>query len=288
MNAPRLSWTGNHATARWQVAWDAYHSSLPGDSPLLESLARLRAACAEERVPAEAFLDHVVPLSFTTPNHRELAERVLVKTIGRAETGMRLNRFHGVVIEIMAAADKLVPAAKNSPASGFLQQKWGLHGAGLLAGISNLSEPAVLVEAADIVLVDQAANIVGRAYSPYNLVCVTNVTEDTSPELPEVVRLAWLLSLLNLDLPRYAEQVRLNPQATVAALAMLPLALQASQMIELGTCDVSMIRQAVADWLPFEDNRDRKADTLNQWWDVYQSTRPHFAASLAALDQLLT
>src|SRR5262245_3916712 len=110
MNAPRLNWNSNHATACWQVVWDAFHSSLPGDSPLVEALARLRAAFAEEHVPAGAFLDHVVPLSFSTTNQRELAERVLVKTIGRAETGMRLNRFHGLVIEVMAAADKAVAA----------------------------------------------------------------------------------------------------------------------------------------------------------------------------------
>ncbi|MBM4067850.1 MAG: hypothetical protein FJ271_02730 [Planctomycetes bacterium] len=280
-----MTWTDHHACSCWQLVRDAYHAPA-AESPLTEPLARLRAAFAEEHVAAEVFLDHVVPLSFSTANQRELAERALVKTIGRAETGMRLNRFHGLVIDIMAAADKAVPPhAKPSP--GFLQQQWNQRGDGLLACIVNFSEPGILADEADIVRIDPDLPIVGRGYLPYNLVCIADVPGDVSAELPEVVRLAWLIALLNLDLPRYAEQVRLNPLMTVVALAMLPLALQASRLLELGGGDEATIRQAIASWLPIEDDRDRKTETLLQWWDVYQSTRPHFAAGLSALDQLL-
>lgn len=287
-----LIWKYSRPASCFHAAWALFHKLAPSDARLAEALAdpvaRLGQACDEEHVPARVFVNHLVPLSIGTLNLRELAERALIKTIGRGETGIRLNRFHNSLVEISSGFARVVPEKEaHSATTGSLQPDWARRGAGLLTGIANESEPAVLVEGADIVLVFPYRQGLGVSYLPYNLVGIEMTSDDPVPQLPEVIRLAWLLSMLNLDLPRYAEQVKSNALWTVGALALIPIALKAAQTLELAVCDEQNIRQAVENWLPFEENLPTKAETVLQWWDVYQTMRPEFPAALNALDRLL-
>ena len=106
-------------------------------------------------------------------------------------------------------------------------------------------------------------------------------------ELPELLRLAWLLSLLNLDLPRYSEGVRPSRLATVAGLAMLPLTLAAAAEVQLARSDPETIGQALQAWLAPPNEAQAWTGILSQWWETYCTLRPAWATALQALDRLL-
>ena len=68
-----------------------------------------------------------------------------------------------------------------------------------MAAIGRLTERELVVERADVILVHPVLGGGGWAYPPYNAVCFEAVLANPIAELPEVVRLGWLLAQLNLD-----------------------------------------------------------------------------------------
>jgi hypothetical protein len=169
-----------------------------------------------------------------------------------------------------------------------LRPRWDRRGVAVLTGVANGTEPAVLVEEATVAVVHPALGGGGTACLPYRTACLEAVPADPVAELPEVVRLAWLLGQLNLGVPRYADGVRHHPPATVAALAMVPVVLAAAEMPELARCDGPTIGLAVQAWLrPAAEDAETWAAVLTEWWEVYRTLRPAWATALQALDQLL-
>jgi hypothetical protein len=112
------------------------------------------------------------------------------------------------------------------------------------------------------------------------------------PRLPEVLRLAWLLAQLNLDLPRYSERICPSRREHVIALAMLPPALAAAEEVELVQLRPDLLDLALKFWRLTEAGDVQQAvrpvaEALTAWWETYCAARPRFAAALAALDRLL-
>src|SRR5438874_1909545 len=81
-------------------------------------------------------------------------------------------------------------------------------------------------------------------------------------ELPEVLRLGWLLSQLNLDLPKYQGQLTSARTLQVGALALVPAVLAAAEEVELARLGEPLIAQAIAAW----DTGEADAGLLVQWW----------------------
>jgi hypothetical protein len=116
---------------------------------------------------------------------------------------------------------------------------------------------------------------------------VEGVAADPVTELSEVLRLAWLVSMLNLDLPRFGEKIASRRLPRLAGLAMVPVVLAAAESIPLAACDEPTLRLAVQSWLPATEKADDLTATLSQWWEVYRTLRPPWADALQALDRLL-
>ena len=74
-------------------------------------------------------------------------------------------------------------------------------------------------------------------------------------ELPEVVRLAWLLSQLHLDLPIHGERIERRRLPHVARLATLPGILEAAHYVELVQEPAALLPFALSAWriVPAED-----------------------------------
>jgi len=106
--------------------------------------------------------------------------------------------------------------------------------------------------------------------------------------LPETLRLAWLLSQLNLDVPAFSENIAPQRLDLAAALAMIPVALTAAENLKLASATDEAIAQAAQTWLAPNDRGEGRIDILTQWWSAYKGRRPHWSAALEALDRLLS
>jgi hypothetical protein len=266
----------------------------PADPALAAALAgparRLQKALEEEWVPPVTFWHHLVPLAAGIGCAHELAEVVLVKTLGRSGSESRLGRFSGLLHELKLAYLQALPGLEETLGRAIedLRPRWDRQGVAVLTGVANATEPGVLVEEATVAVVHPALAGGGAACLPYRDACFEAVPADPVAELPEVVRLAWLLGQLHMGLPRYAEAVQHTPPATVAALAMVPAALAGAELPELARCDPPTIALAVQEWLrPAAGDVATWAEVVVEWWDVYRTMRPTWATALQALDELL-
>ena len=251
--------------------------------------------CAElsaSGISFATFFGQVVPLAADFENNRELARRVLARLPGRSEAQneQAAGRFAGWFNELESAFSAAMPGVVDELAlrGGPLREQWEARGPGLLAAIGRLTEPGVLAEGGEVVLVYPVQGGGGAAHLAYNKVSFEAVLANPIVELPETVRLGWLLSTLNLDLPKYSEALPRQQLASLAPLAMLPAALAAAQDVELVHGAAPSLGQVMAVWrLAQDDDIDALAGTLEPWWKTYQEQRPPWAVALAALEQML-
>jgi len=131
----------------------------------------------------------------------------------------------------------------------------------------------------------------GVAHIEQNQVRIEAVLTNPMVELPEVVRLAWLLSQLHLDLPIHSETIGANLMARLAPLAMLPPILAAAEVMELSKCDESVAELAIEQWhIPVPKGRGVHTEivpVLMDWWETYLQTRPGWHTAMQALAKML-
>ncbi len=289
-----LHWSPSVPAGCFHAALALLRGTPPANPALAEALAgpvaRLHAALLDEHIDAERFLSHLVPLAAGNFSIHELAHMLLVKTIGRTEAaGRRVIRFHGLLNDVKLAFQRVVPAPGDVllPRMKALRQAWDRGGAAVIGGVARSMEPGILVEEASVLGVYPALGGGGTAYLPYNAVCI-EAAADPVPGLPEVLRLAWLLSLLNMDLPRYSDSVPPARLETVAGLAMVPVVLSASEVLEQARCDGPTMDLAVRSWMRPGAEEAAWLEALHEWWDVYRVMRPAWPTALRALERLLS
>lgn len=261
------------------------------NAALIKPVAALVEELERSGIGVEAFFEQAVPLAADFENNRELAVRILGKLPGRGQTQneQSAGRLAGWMGELEQAFTAAVPGAVDelSLRGGPLREQWEARGPGLLAAIGRQTEPSLLAEGAEVVLVYPALGGAGAAHLAYNKATLEAVLTNPFGDLPETVRLGWLLSTLNHDLPRYAETVGRDRLATLARLSMLPAALAAAVDVELIAGEPPSLARALGGWRLAAEGVDTLAETLDGWWSTYQETRPPWNVALAALDRLL-
>jgi hypothetical protein len=261
------------------------------DVPLRDALRaavdRLQSGLNSLGVSADLLWRHVVPLAAGVENDRELADTLLRKCVGARQPDQvaRLAGHFGEIERIFrrlhaGCVDEL--ALRGRP----LRELWEGRGPGLLTKLGELTDPELILPRADVILVQPVLGGGGKAHLAYNAVHIEAVLANPEPSLPEIVRLAWLLSQLNLELPRYTEQLPAARLCSVAALAMVPPVLAAAEYVELGALNEVALQAALRTW-GMTTKGTARAGTLLDWWETYRETRPAFELALRALDQML-
>jgi hypothetical protein len=286
-----------HAVAALDVGRSLVEPKLA--TALAPGVAALGALFDAGGLTRQRFFRHLVPLSAGIENNRELVtvawrkamgfspEEVTTSHLNAALAGLKLG-FQG---ELPGLLDQL--ELRAAP----LVEQWEARGPGLLTSVGRLTEADLVVEQADVILVYPALGGGGEAHLPYNSVRIEAVLANPHVQLPEVVRLAWLVSQLSLDLPKYSEKIDRSRLARVAALAMIPPVLAAAEQVELARDDEATLRLALAVWdipsgptdtvgQPTTDI-DGLAGTLDTWWRTFTDAPAPFPVALAALDQML-
>ncbi|MEQ8209840.1 MAG: hypothetical protein RH917_08400 [Lacipirellulaceae bacterium] len=260
------------------------------DDQLAVAIAPVAAALHTELMmlgdPRKALLE-LCSLSAEYENNRELAER----TVARLTTGdpTAVSHLEGHITGLEAALLKVQPevaeqlAVRGRP----LQEQWEARGPGLLRAMGRMTDPAIVPEFAEVILVSPYVGGHGTAHSRNNRVVYEAVLTNPVAEIPETVRLAWLLAQLNYDLAAFTDQVSPARLAVVAPLANLPAALAAGEEVELTTCDTQKIEAALAAWHLTSDLPAGAANTLWQWWNTVQNGQQRWPVALAALEAML-
>lgn len=227
-------------------------------------------------------------------SNMELAQAVVRKGAVRIGDKAAVSQLAGFISDIEAAYNQLFPKFQEQlPLRARpLQEHWLGFGPGLLAHLGRLTQKDLLVSEARVVLLQPILAGAGVAHIDQNLVRIEAVLTNPMVELPEVVRLAWLLSQLQLDLPIHSETIGINLLTRLAPLAMLPPILAAAEVMELSKCNESVAELAIEQWrIPVPTGQDVHAEivpVLMDWWETYLQTRPAWHTALQALAKMLS
>ena len=255
--------------------------------------ALLAAVLRAAALAPDAFFRHAVPLAAGIENNRELAGLSLRKALGLQPSEGLVSRLSAAIAAVEAAFRRELPGAVDELElrSGPLREQWEARGPGLLAATGRSTDPALIVERAEVLLLQPVLGGGGEAYLPYNVVSIEAVLANPHAALPEVVRLAWLISTLHTDLHRFSEGIAPARLPWLAGMAMLPAALEAAEYVELAKNDPPTLRLALAVWglgtAADADRAETLASTLEDWWRTFGETRPAWGVALAALDRML-
>jgi hypothetical protein len=259
------------------------------------------AACG---APADRLLPILTGLaSRGVDDNRQLIEQGLAKLVGRQSTVAALvGRLAGAMSGLKAAyqnAYRTIATTDSRPLVDELLlrgrpllEQWEARGPGLLLQIARSIEENVVAASAEVALVYPLVGGNGIAHRSLNAVTFEAVLTNPIEQLPEVVRLAWLLAQLNLDLPMYADHVAAPHRDAVGQWAMIPPVLSAAEYVELAPLSVAAIGRALVAWRLVDaaegvDAIADKADTLMTWWKTGQDGRTPWAVALGALAQML-
>lgn len=291
--ATQLAWRGSGSASCFYAAAALSRGQTLVDTRLAERLAAPNAALttALESLGLDRarFDDHLTPLAARIGGNRELASAALAKADSRQAAERGADRLTGPLGMLESAFNLCVPNADADLLlrAGPLREQWEARGPGLLAEMARRTHPDLLPANAEVILAHPCGGGGGEAYLPYNLVVFEAVLANPLAELPEVVRLGWLISTLDLDLPRHSEGVPPGELHDLARLAMLPPALEAAVELELARASGGLLSTALKSWIPVSDASSGLADLLQDWWDAAQAPSTRWPVALAALRQML-
>ena len=178
-----------------------------------------------------------------------------------------------------------------------IRDQWDGYGAGLLKRISNLTHPSFIPKGVSCILLSPYRGGEGGLDASNMRIWIEAVLTNPFPEVPEVLRLVWLIAQVGLieGLSTGPEDSSGDPWVAplhlprVAALAMMPLTLEAASYLELiptpATSLSSLFGKAAQAWRIAVDVPT--LDTLENWWRQFQDLKTPPAVTLKALDRML-
>jgi len=239
------------------------------------------------------FWSTLLGLSAMIDSNMELSSAVVRKSLLRLAEATAITQLTGFLDDIEAAYNQLFPKFSEQALMRArpLQEHWLGYGQGLLAHLGRLTQKSLLVDEARVILLQPVLGGAGVSHFEQNSVRIEAVLTNPMVELPEVVRLAWLLSQLNLDLPIHADNLGSNMLHRLAPLVMLPPVLAAAEVMELSKCDESIAELAIEHWhIPVPRDKDVHqfvVPMMMDWWETYLQTRPNWGTAMQAFAKML-
>jgi len=287
---------------RWKTSVSAsclhaaacHRAGIPAADPhyaaaLDEPSAALVGEIAHAGWPVDSVIAELAAFAPEYENNRELVTRALTRLRIPPNNGGTLVRVAGAIADLEAALVRSQPqlvdelAVRGEP----LRQQWEARGPGLLREVVNLTDEGVVPDAAEVVLVLPYAGGHGMAYPRANRVTFEAMLFSLHADLPEVVRLAWLLAQLNSDLPRYSDALPPGHAAGAVGLAVATPVLAGAELVELARCDEATLAKALEAWrIPSLQPADAAA-RLWVWWSTWLEHPKNWPVAVAALDQML-
>lgn len=286
---------------RWLVSFQASclhaaeaiaHGQLIADTKMAETIAEpaqvLRQRIVAAGLPRGVFWRQLTGLSVTADGTAQLAERAIIKTVGSSRAGSAASEIAAAIAAVESAVGEAFPTMMDELQLRVrpMREQWEAHGPGLLHRVGRWTDPRVIAEQAQVILVHPSLGGGGSAHLPYNNVLIEAVLVNPISELPETLRLAWLLAQLNLDLPAFSDTIHGKRLPHIAELAMIPVVLQAAEQLDLLHCTAETIDLALNSWQVDTPADIDPVDVLWRWWGTYVETRPRWDIAFTALDRM--
>lgn len=300
-----LTWKASEPASALYAA-NCLHAGLPiADTRLAEAFAPAADVLLAEFAACQAPPDRLLPLLTAlaargVDDNRQLVEQAITKLVGsRSSLAVSVGRLTGAISGLKAAFHQAYRASASDDAPSLAEQlllrgrpladEWQTRGPGLLLQIARLTEKNVLAEAAEISLAYPLVGGNGLAHRSLNAVTIEAVLTNPVERLPEVVRLAWLLAQLNLDLPKYADHVSPSHRQVVGQWALVPAVLSAAEYVEIVPLNDESVATAIEAWRLTGGNAptEESVATLMTWWQTYQDGSTTWAVALGALEHML-
>ena len=238
--------------------------------------------------PVNEVLRELTSLTVDIGNNRELVERVSTRLQLPPGDAASKVRIAGAVSDIETNIERSLPNVADELTARVrpIREQWEARGPGLLAEIARLADPLAVPASAEIVLVLPYVGGHGVAYPAQNRIVLEAMLVHPLPELRETLRIAWLLSQLNADLPALADVLAPKSRDNILALATLPAVLSAAEAVELGHCDERSLAGALSAWRLERDDPEL-AGKLWSWWNAWLDQRAKWPVAVAALNHLV-
>ncbi len=287
-----LHWRTNAQMSVIHSAWCAAHYPdrvHTGRDELRSAARELDKLAGEFNTTRDRFWEQMLTVACVADGSTDLAQRLTAR-LGATSPTLPAS-LTGPLQQCRKQFERSFPnfATEISLRSGPMRQLWEACGPGLLRLIEQQTEQALMVEEASVVLVQPILGGFGYAHLSGNSIHVEALLTHAAPELPESLRIAWLLSQLDLDRPLYSEQINAHRLRSVTSLALLPAVLCAGQELDLCRFCPELLGKAIELWLcpTMGLTAETAASITTVWWETYQASRPKWHVALTGLDQLL-
>jgi hypothetical protein len=226
-------------------------------------------------------------------SNSELATAVVRKSNVSLSEDTAITQLGGFLDDIEAAYNSLFPKFNEQLLlrAKPLQEQWLGFGQGLIAHLGRMTQKSLIAEEARVILLQPARGGAGVAHLDNNMARIEAVLTNPLVELPEIVRLTWLLSQLQLDLPMHCDPLGNHAAQRLAPLMMLAPTLAAAEVVELSKCDESIAELAIEHWhIPVPRDKDIQGTVvplIMDWWETYLQTRPNWTTAMQAFAKML-
>lgn len=248
----------------------------------------------------ETLFEHLIPLAPELSNNRTLAEVALRKTLGTQLPGDRIGLFASAFSALQSSTLRAMPNLIDEASQAGIQFRstWERYAPRLLPELARLTDAGLVSDTAMVTFVGGIGGRRGRVFIQSNavhwqpeparaaLVDVESMAHDTPENLPDLLQFAWLLSQLNLDLPRFAEPLDYSTSWQVGQLGLVAIVLATAESAQMLTFDEATLRQYLTAWHG-EDVAESTTGTLWDWYHVYKNARPTWNVAVQALVRML-
>jgi len=286
----QLSWKESVMTSCLHAAQIVLKSKASLTPEFAQAADLLLQEVDKSAIPTHLFWRNAIPLSAQSTSKAELAKLVLRKTRGlEASESIQSAELAGRLSDLANQYENALPDAEKQLGLRRrpLFEAWEARGPGLLYFLSQQLEEDFFPPSAEVILVLPISGGRGTAHLQFNNIRMEAVLYDPDPMIPEVVRMGWLLSQLNFDLPKFSEILPAERVPLLARLATLPAVLIAAEEVELIPRDQLNLSHLLEAWGVSDHGHNQLAEIVASWWEVQSSRQAPWPAALAALDRML-
>jgi hypothetical protein len=288
----KLRWKPHVATSALHAAEASWRGETLLDAQLDDAVrlpsAAVAAAIRAFGLPELPMWRNLAALVPTFDNRRHAVKVAGLRAGGRALPEEAVAAIAGAITDLERSVGEAFPDLEQELElrGRVLREQWEARGPGMLSRIEHLLPANVIVPGADVLLVQPALGGDGKPHLLNNTIRIEAVLTNPFPQIPEVVRIAWLLAQLNLDLPMFSETIHPDRLPHIAAFAMLPVVLEAAHYVDLVTFDRELLPFTMEAWRMRVPADADAPDLVANWWMTFQEARPPLDVALKALDEM--